>query len=265
MGLPPRVGSAIVGAVTALRKRIEKNLHRIQDTVAAACARRGRNESEVSLVAVTKSVGVDSVVAAVDAGLTELGESRVRHLVERAAEVEGLLRRRRGTRPSVRWHMIGHLQRNKVRDVLDVATVVHSVDSLRLAEAIHQRAEQADQVVDVLVQVNCSQEPQKFGVAVGAAAYLGELVSTLRHLRLIGLMTMAAQSSDPEKARPSFVRLRELFEEMRGDGIGGAEFRHLSMGMSQDYPVAVEEGATILRIGRALIWGGAIGRSQGLP
>jgi pyridoxal phosphate enzyme (YggS family) len=238
--------------VSVLSTRIAKNLRRIQDTVADACARRGRSERDVSLVAVTKSVGIDAVAAAVDAGLTELGESRVQHLTERAAELEGMLRRRRAKAPEIRWHMIGHLQRNKVRAVLDVASVIHSLDSLRLAEAINSRAEQAGKPVDVLIQVNCSQESQKFGVAVGAAAYLGELVSTLRHLRLIGLMTMAPQSRDPQKARPSFIRLRELFEEMRRDGIGGTDFRHLSMGMSQDYGVAVEEGATILRIGTVL-------------
>jgi pyridoxal phosphate enzyme (YggS family) len=239
--------------VTVLQKRIEKNLRHIQDTIADACARRGRSEREVSLVAVTKSVGIEAIAAAVEAGLRELGENRVQRLIERSGELQALFQRRRSARVGpVRWHMVGHLQRNKVRAVLDVATVIHSVDSLRLAEAINQRAEQAGQVVDVLVQVNCSNEPQKFGVAVGAAAYLGELVSTLRHLRLVGLMTMAAQSRKAEKARPTFVRLRELFEEMRGSGIGGEGFRHLSMGMSQDYPVAVEEGATLLRIGRAL-------------
>jgi pyridoxal phosphate enzyme (YggS family) len=239
--------------VSISAKRIAKNLRRIQDTIADACARSGRSEREVSLVAVTKSVGLEAVAAAVDAGLTELGENRVQRLVERAGELEALLRRRRSGRAEhVRWHMVGHLQRNKVRPVLDAASVIHSLDSLRLAEAINSRAEQAGRVVDVLVQVNCSQEPQKFGVAVGAAAYLGELVSSLRHLRLIGLMTMGPLAKDPEKARPSFVRLRELFEEMRRDGIGGADFRHLSMGMTQDYRVAVEEGATILRIGTAL-------------
>ena len=240
-------------AVNVLQKRIAKNLQRIRDDVAAACAGRGRDPRGVSIVAVTKSVSVEAVAAAVDLGLVELGESRVQHLEERAAELKTMFqRRRRAKSPDVRWHMIGHLQRNKVRAVLDVAAVIHSLDSLRLAEAIDLRAEQMGKVVDVLIQVNCSQESQKFGVAVGAAAYLGELVSTLKHLRLVGLMTLAPQAADAQKARPTFVRLRELFEEMRGHGVGGAEFRHLSMGMSQDYPVAVEEGATILRIGKAL-------------
>ncbi len=239
--------------MSVLSKRIAKNLDRIQDTIAAACARSGRSERDVSLVAVTKSVGIEAIAAAVDVGLTDLAENRVQRLTERAAQLEALLQRRRSNRPGpVRWHMVGHLQRNKVRAVLDVAEVIHSVDSLRLAEAIDARAEQAGRVVEVLIQVNCSQEPQKFGVAVGAASYLGELVGTLRHLRLLGLMTMAPQTRNPEKARPSFVRLRELFEEMRRDGVGGTSFRHLSMGMTQDYAVAVEEGATILRIGTAL-------------
>jgi pyridoxal phosphate enzyme (YggS family) len=239
--------------VNAVGNRIAKNLRRIRENVAAACDRRGRQPQDVSLLAVTKSVKLEAIVAAVELGLTELGESRVQHLVERAAELEGLLQRRRNAKSSaVRWHMVGHLQRNKVRAVLDVAEVIHSVDSLRLAEAINLRAEQTGKVVDVLLQVNCSQEPQKFGVAVGAAAYLSELISTLKHLRLVGLMTMAPLTSNPEKARPSFIRLRELFEEMRKEKIGGENFRYLSMGMSQDYAVAVEEGATILRIGTAL-------------
>jgi len=174
-------------------------------------------------------------------------------LVRRAREVdEWLSRRRKETPGPVRWHMVGHLQRNKVRQALDAASTIHSVDSLRLAEEIDSRAGRQDLVADVLLQVNCSMEPQKFGVAVGAASHLAEQVCTLRGVRLLGLMTMAPLVRDPEKARPSFVRLRELFEEMRGEKIGGKDFRHLSMGMTQDYEVAVEEGATILRIGTAL-------------
>jgi pyridoxal phosphate enzyme (YggS family) len=148
--------------------------------------------------------------------------------------------------------MVGHLQRNKVRTALEFSDFIHSVDSLRLAEEINARAELAGRPVDVLMQVNCSGEPQKYGVAVGAARHLGELLSTMKHLRLVGLMTMAAVTSDPEKARPAFALLHEIFAEMRNDKIGGDAFRHLSMGMSQDYTVAVEEGATLLRIGSAL-------------
>ena len=147
--------------------------------------------------------------------------------------------------------MIGHLQRNKVKAVLECSDIVHSVDSLRLAEEISARAGKMERTVRVMLEVNCSRESQKDGVAVGAATHMGELISTLPNIRLVGLMTMAQLTDDAEQARPTFVRLRELFEEMRGEKIGGDDFCHLSMGMSQDYHVAVEEGATMVRIGSA--------------
>ena len=133
-----------------------------------------------------------------------------------------------------------------------MVSCIHSVDSLRLAEEINLRAEKLDRVVDIFLQVNCSEEPQKSGCAVGAAQHLAGLVCTLKNLRLVGLMTMGPLSENPEDARPAFVRLRELFEDIRHDGVGGEAFREVSMGMSQDYDIAVEEGATMLRIGSAL-------------
>ena len=148
--------------------------------------------------------------------------------------------------------MVGHLQRNKVRQILPVTEVIHSVDSLRLAEEINVRAELLARTVDVFLQVNCTAEAQKSGCAVGAAAHLAELICTLRNLRLIGLMAMGPTTGGAEAARPAFVRLRELFEEIRKEKIGGDHCRHLSMGMSGDYVVAVEEGATVLRLGAAL-------------
>ena len=235
------------------RARIESNLGRIRETVSTACAGAGRDPDDVSIVAVTKAVDFDTVKNALDAGLTELGESRAGQLAERAKQMSSYLQRRRNALPApVRWHMVGHLQRNKVRATLQCVDMIHSVDSLRLAEDLNAHAERAPRVVDVLLQVNCSDEQQKFGCAVGAATHLAELMCTLKNLRLLGLMTMAAFSDDPERSRPVFVRLREIFEEMRKDRTGGEEMRHLSMGMSQDYGVAVEEGATILRIGTAL-------------
>ena len=235
------------------KNRIEKNLHEIRRSVAEACRRTGREPTDVRIVAVTKAVQPDTIRNLIDAGMTDLGENRAGQLIERKEDIDGWLRRRRNRDPvAIRWHMIGHLQRNKVKAVLSASPVIHSVDSLRLAEEINLRCERKDMAASVLLQVNCSQEPQKHGVAVGAAAYLGELIASMRHLRLVGLMTMAAVVSDPQQTRPIFVRLRELFEEMRHERVGGDDFRHLSMGMSQDYTVAVEEGATILRIGSAL-------------
>lgn len=237
----------------ATRNKIEKNLQRIREQIAAACARSKRSVDEVRLVAVTKEAGLEEIKALVDLGLNDLGESRVQQIVERSAELEEALARRREQAAPIRWHMIGHLQRNKVKAVLEAGVnIIHSVDTLRLAEEINLRAQKLDKTIEILMEVNCSEEQQKFGVAVGAASYLCEMICSLKHIRLVGLMTMAPLVSEPELARPTFVRLRELFEEIRHDNVAGPAFNQLSMGMSQDYTVAVEEGATLIRIGTAL-------------
>jgi hypothetical protein len=235
------------------RNRIEKNLAAIRENIKAACRRARRDPSEISLVAVTKSVDLDTIKNLIDAGITDFGENRAQQLAERAAELDAYLKRRRNDIPRpVRWHMIGHLQRNKVRHTLKASTTIHSVDSLRLAEELQDRASRNDQIVNVFVQVNCSQEPQKYGVPVGAAGHLGEMVCTFKNLRLVGLMTMAPFDADEDTVRASFSRLREVMSDMQRDQIGRPHLQHLSMGMTQDYPLAVEEGATVLRIGSAL-------------
>ena len=235
------------------RKRIEKNLSRIRGQIAEAARRANRCPDEIAIVAVTKAIELDTIKNLLETGLSDLGENRVQQLAQRVAEVDAYVQRRRSELPRpVQWHMIGHLQRNKVKTVLDCSSIIHSVDSLRLAEEIDHVARKKDKIVEVMMQVNCSQEQQKFGVAVGAALHLGELIVSLEHLRLVGLMTMAPLSPNPQDVRNSFTRLRELFEEMQKEKIGEPHFRHLSMGMSNDYTIAVEEGATILRIGTAL-------------
>jgi pyridoxal phosphate enzyme (YggS family) len=235
------------------RKRIEKNLQVIRDQIAEGCAKVGRSPEEVTILAVTKSVDMATVKNCLDAGLTELGESRVQQFVPRAVELDTYLQRRRNelSKP-VRWHMVGHLQRNKVKGVLEWAAMVHSVDSLRLAEELSHKAEQMHRSIDVLLQVNCSREQQKYGCAVGASEHLAELITTLPRIRLAGLMTMGPLTEDVDASRVAFGRLRELFEDMKKSRIGGENFRHLSMGMSSDYRQAVEEGATLVRIGTAL-------------
>ncbi len=250
-----RFAAAVLGflVMTVARKRIIDNLQRVRDNIAAAAGRVQRDPAGIQLVVVTKAVEIDDIKTLIDLGLTDFGENRAGQLVERAEEISAWLARRRKETPEpVRWHMIGHLQRNKVKSVLPVAAAIHSVDTLRLAEEIDRRAAAADLVCDILLEVNCSQEAQKFGVPVGAAAHMVDQISTMNNLRMMGLMTMAPLVAEAEKARPTFVRLRELFEDMRREKIGGKDFTHLSMGMSQDYEVAVEEGATILRIGTAM-------------
>jgi len=235
------------------RNRIEKNLATIREKIRAACRRARRDPSEISLVAVTKTVDLETIKNLIDAGITDFGENRAQQLTERAAELDAYLKRRRNDVPRpIRWHMIGHLQRNKVKHTLQASRTVHSLDSLRLAEELQDRASRCDQTVNVFVQVNCSQEPQKYGVPVGAAGHLGEMVCTFKNLRLVGLMTMAPLSADADAVRESFSRLREVMADMKRDQIGRPTLKHLSMGMSNDYEIAVEEGSTVLRIGSAL-------------
>jgi hypothetical protein len=234
------------------RNRIQRNLDLICKNIEIACARSRRHPEEVSLVAITKSVDMDTIRNLLDVGLTDLGESRVQQLAKRSQEMDEYLKRRRNElRGPVRWHLVGHLQRNKINQALKCASYIHSVDSLRLAEELNTRAQRAGRTVDVFLQVNSTMEEQKHGCAVGAALHLGESITTLKNLRLIGLMAMG-KLNDEQETRLSFGRLRELFEEMKSDKVGGPAFRHLSMGMSDDYVIAVEEGATVLRIGSAL-------------
>ena len=151
--------------------------------------------------------------------------------------------------------MIGHLQRNKARQVLPIVSLIHSVDTLRLAEEINASAAKLNLCPSVLLQVNTSDEPQKYGVPVGAATHLAEQMETLLNLKLVGLMTMAPLTRNKDIVRACFVRAKELFIEMQGEKVVGPQFTELSMGMSSDYEIAVEEGATILRIGSAIFAG----------
>ncbi|MHC4509686.1 MAG: YggS family pyridoxal phosphate-dependent enzyme [Planctomycetota bacterium] len=238
--------------------KISERIKRIKDTVNSACTRAGRDPGEVRLVVVTKSATLEAVKEVVRSGVTDLGENRVQQLKKVVAQVDEFLQASGGDPPrseEIRWHMIGHLQRNKVRQVLPIAVLIHSVDTLRLAEEINSAGVKLNLRPEVLLQVNMSDEPQKYGVPVGAATHLAEQIETLSNVRLVGLMTLAPLTHNKDVVRSCFVRARELFVEMRGEKIVGPQFTELSMGMSSDYEVAVEEGATILRIGSAIFAG----------
>jgi pyridoxal phosphate enzyme (YggS family) len=238
--------------------KISERIKRIKDTVNSACSRVGRDPDEVKLIVVTKSATLEAVKEVVRSGVRDLGENRVQQLKKVVAQVDEFLQASGGDAPlseKIRWHMIGHLQRNKVRQVLPIAVLIHSVDTLRLAEEINSAGAKLNLRPEVLLQVNTSDEPQKYGVPVGAATHLAEQIETLPNVRLVGLMTMAPLTHNKDVVRSCFVRARELFVEMRGEKIVGPQFTELSMGMSSDYEVAVEEGATILRIGSAIFAG----------
>jgi pyridoxal phosphate enzyme (YggS family) len=234
---------------------IADKLKQVQDNIAGACARARRSENSVKMIVVTKTAAMEAIRQVIDLGFTNLGENRVQQLKQVADDIDAYLKENAApdTPPQkVNWHMIGHLQRNKVKQTLQICNVIHSVDTLRLAEEINTCAHKMAIHADILLQVNCSGEAQKYGAPVGAAVHLAEQFATMPNLRLIGLMTMAPLTMDKNKVRASFIRAREIFEEIRSLRVSGAKFKELSMGMSQDYEIAIEEGATLLRIGSAI-------------
>ena len=238
--------------------KISERIERLKDTINSTCARVGRDPGEIKLVVVTKSATIDDIKEVIHLGLVDLGENRAQQLKKVFTQVAEFLEEGDGDSArcqKIHWHMIGHLQRNKVRQVLPIASLIHSVDTLRLAEEINTSAAKLNLCPKVLLQVNTSNEPQKYGVPVGAATHLAEQIETLQNLELVGLMAMAPLTHNKDVVRACFVRARELFVEMRGEKIVGPQFTELSIGMSSDYEVAVEEGATILRIGSAIFAG----------
>ncbi len=234
--------------------KLADRVARVEQTIAAACARSGRERGDVRLVVVTKSADFEATKEVIRLGYTHFGENRVQQLKKVAAQTSEFLQQEADTAPipEIHWHMIGHLQRNKVRQVLPMVSLIHSVDTLRLAEEISSSGAKMNLRPKILLQVNTSDEPQKYGVPVGAATHLAEQIETLPNLQLIGLMTMAPLTRNKDVIRACFTRARELFYEMRGEKIVGSQFTELSMGMSSDYETAIEEGATILRIGSAI-------------
>jgi hypothetical protein len=213
---------------------IPSNVARVRERIARAAERAGRRADEVLLIGVSKTVDVARIRAAVGAGVTALGENRVQEAKAKIAELG---------RPAA-WHLIGHLQTNKVKDALAVFDVIHSLDRLELAREVERRAAARGQAVEALLQVNVAAEPSKGGVAPDAVGETLEAIGKLGHVRVRGLMTIPPEVERAEDARPWFRRLRELAER---HGLG-----ELSMGMSGDFEVAVEEGATMVRVGTAV-------------
>lgn len=248
----------------------------VRQRIADAAKRSGRSAQSVMLVAVTKTAEPDQIRELVKLGQIDFGENRMQQLLPRATIIDEWLMRQRtlpgaavsrtpedaltnkgeastsAGAPLVRWHMIGHLQRNKAKKAVETCRLIHSVDSLRLVEELQLIGLKREKPIEVLVQVNCSGESQKYGCAIAATEHLVEQIETMVHVQVRGLMTMAAHADDPEKSRPTFERLRELFEEIRERGTGGPRFNILSMGMSNDYEVAIQEGSNLVRVGSAL-------------
>ena len=223
---------------------IEQNYRAVRDRIASAAARAGREADSVLLVAVTKYASLEWMRRLHELGHRDFGESQRQQLEARAESFAELF-----PDDEPRWHMVGRLQRKKLKRLVRIARLIHSVDSIALAEALHG----AGEGVELLVQVNASGEETKAGLPPAVVPHMVEQIHTLAHLRIRGLMTIAPYSENPEDARLTFARTAELFHEIRGRGVVSPEdFNILSMGMSGDLEVAVEEGANLVRVGSAL-------------
>ncbi len=219
---------------------ISDNVQRVRERVESAARRAGRRADEVRIVAVTKTFGPDVVEAIVRAGIEDIGENRVQEFLAKADAV---------TLPC-RWHLVGPLQRNKARKVVGRVSLMHAIDGLRVAETVDRIAGEDDRVADILLEVNTSGEAGKHGVGPGEALAAGEAIASLRHLRLLGLMTIGPLSGGVPAARRSFRDLAAIARDLRR--VTGLELPELSMGMSEDFEAAVEEGATLIRLGRVI-------------
>ena len=225
--------------------RLADNLHRVRAEIATACDRAGRSVNDVTLVAVTKSAELAWVRRLVELGVRDLAENRPQQFVERAEQLPS----------EIRWHFIGHLQRNKVKQVLPRTALIHSIDSLRLLERISEVAAEQSLRPRVLLEVNVSGEASKDGLPVAELTSQWDAFQAVPQVDVVGLMTMAPLADDPEAARPVFRALRQLRDSLAARASPHVKLTELSMGMSGDFVVAIEEGATLIRIGSRLFEG----------
>jgi hypothetical protein len=223
---------------------IQENVAQVRERILAACCRRsGRGPDDVKLVAISKAFPAQSIRAAYEAGLRDFGENRVQEAAAKRPALSDL---------SITWHMVGHLQTNKARAARELFHWVHSVDSFRLAQKLDQAPSSGGGRLPVLLEVNLGGEDSKAGVGESEITQLAEQISQLATLEVRGLMVIPPFFDDPEQVRPYFRRLRELAEEIDAKNIANVSMRELSMGMSHDFQVAIEEGATIIRVGTAI-------------
>ena len=222
---------------------LEKNYAEVKTKVKEICERAGRNPDDVKIIAVSKTFPISNIMELNQDGQYDFGENRIRELRDKyyniSFQYEG----------KINWHMIGHLQSRKVKDIVAFIHLIHSVDSFELALEIDTKAKQINKIIDILIQVNTSNESQKQGLVPADTLNVCKQIRELKNVRIKGLMTMAKLTEDTEEIRSSFRSLKKMFDEMKSDF---SDMEHLSMGMSHDYEIAIEEGATMLRIGSAI-------------
>jgi len=227
---------------------IKDNIAGIRERIAGACVKSGRDPKEIITVAVSKGRPLEQMLEALRCGITDIGENKIQEAVVKYRGLEAT-----GYEP--KWHMVGHLQSNKAKEAVRIFDLIHSVDSLGLAEEISYQALKINKVQDILIEVNVSGEVSKFGLKIEEAAVVMGDIAKLENINIRGLMTIAPVVNNPEEARPYFRALRELRDKIDSLRPTSYELRTLSMGMSDDFQVAIEEGANIIRLGRAIFKG----------
>jgi pyridoxal phosphate enzyme (YggS family) len=235
---------------------MQSNIRNIEQRIQAACDRSGRKRSEVTLIAVSKTKPNEMLREAYQLGMRHFGENKVQELVQKYEDLQSEFTQ------GIHWHLIGHLQRNKVKYIIDKAELIHSVDSLRLAEQIEEEAAKKGLICDILIEVNIAGEDTKFGVSPEATPGLIKQLQSLSHVRVRGLMTVAPYVENPEKNRKYFAKMRQLYVDIKTKNIDNnhdgniskplEQFDILSMGMTGDFEVAIEEGATMVRVGTGI-------------
>ena len=221
---------------------LKDNLKQVEDNIAKACARAGRDRSEVTLIAVSKTKPVEMLQEIYDEGVRTFGENKVQEICEKYEQLPS----------DIEWHMIGHLQRNKVKQVIDKAALIHSVDSYRLAQEISVQAQKKNICMPILVEVNIAQEESKFGISADDTVQLVEEIAALPNLEIKGLMTIAPFVTDPEENRTYFRQIKQLSVDIKNKNIDNVSMEILSLGMSSDYTDAIECGSNLVRVGSAL-------------
>jgi pyridoxal phosphate enzyme (YggS family) len=225
-----------------METNIAANIDKVRQKIAAAATRCNRSPDSIKLLAVSKTFSSFAVEQAINAGITAFGENYIQEAKEKITAIE----------KRVEWHMIGHLQTNKAKYAVNLFEYIHSIDRLELAQEINKRAGLINRKINILIEINISGEKTKFGITPSHAAGLIKEISVLENLSIKGLMTMAPYSENSENSRPYFAELRNLQQNIINEGIPGIQMENLSMGMTDDFEVAIEEGATIVRIGRAI-------------
>ena len=221
---------------------LKQNLKEVQDNIAMACQKAGRSIDEVTLIAVSKTKPLKDLEEVLDCGIMEFGENKVQELCDKYDNIKS----------PVHWHMIGHLQTNKVKYIVDKVSLIHSVDSVKLAKQIEKEAEKKQVTVPILIEVNVAQEESKFGVTLDQTLALIKEISQFPHISIKGLMTIAPFVDNPEDNRGYFKALKKLSQDIHSQTIPGVSMDCLSMGMTNDYMVAIEEGATMVRVGTGI-------------